>query len=110
MTWGVPLGPNNITNAYLVTKSILKAFDNEEIKSQGIWLEFLDIGNEPNLYNKNGLRAENYTVADYVDEYVDMCLASMYLRIASRWTEFAANLSVAAGLFNGEKTKFLIAS
>jgi hypothetical protein len=46
MTWGLNLGANNLSNAFNMAKSILKAFNSNEVKSKGIVLDFLEIGNE----------------------------------------------------------------
>lgn len=44
--------------------------DNDAVKGSGIWLEFLEIGNEPDFYGANGLRPSDWNVEDYVDESV----------------------------------------
>jgi hypothetical protein len=46
VTWGLNLGANNLTNAYLMAKSIIKAFNSAAVKNKGIVLDFLEIGNE----------------------------------------------------------------
>jgi hypothetical protein len=46
MTWGLNLGYNNLTNAYNMAKSIIKTFNSWDVKSKGIVLDFLEIGNE----------------------------------------------------------------
>ncbi|GLB40604.1 putative glycosyl hydrolase family 79 C-terminal beta domain [Lyophyllum shimeji] len=94
VTWGVNLGSNNITAAVLETRSIVKAFSSPEIKRAGIVLDYLEMGNEPDLYKNNGLRAKNYTSAQWVDD----------------WLRFARNVSAAAGLSPTSHTKFLGAS
>ncbi|KAG5641825.1 hypothetical protein DXG03_004144 [Asterophora parasitica] len=47
--WGVNLGSNNITAAVLETRSIVKAFSSPDIRAAGIVLDYLEIGNEPDL-------------------------------------------------------------
>lgn len=94
VTWGVNLGSNNITAAVLETRSIVKAFSSPEIRDAGIVLDYLEIGNEPDLYKNNGLRAKNYSTPQWVDE----------------WLQFAQNVSHAAGLSATSHTKFLGAS
>lgn len=42
--------------------------DSDAVKGSGIWLEHLEIGNEPDLYKNNGLRPSDWSVEDYVDE------------------------------------------
>ncbi|KAG6909980.1 hypothetical protein DXG01_013980 [Tephrocybe rancida] len=54
VTWGVNLGQNNLTAAVLETASIVKAFSSPQIKGAGIVLDYLEIGNEPDLYRNNG--------------------------------------------------------
>jgi hypothetical protein len=46
MIWGLNLGANNLTDAYLMAKSIFKAFSSSEVKSKGITLQFVELGNE----------------------------------------------------------------
>jgi hypothetical protein len=46
MTWGLNLGSNNLTAAYLMAKSIYKAFTSDTVKSKGIKLDFIELGNE----------------------------------------------------------------
>lgn len=65
--WGVNLGKQNLTAAVLEAASIIQAFSKNE---HGITLKYLEIGNEPDLYMNNGLRARNYDVTDYINEYV----------------------------------------
>ncbi|KAG6853789.1 hypothetical protein C0991_001378 [Blastosporella zonata] len=85
VTWGVNLGQNNITAAVLETASIVKAFSSREIQEAGIVLDYLEIGNEPDLYKNNGLRPSTYNL--------------------SQW-----NVSVAGNLSPTSHTKFLGAS
>ncbi|KAF9565353.1 glycoside hydrolase family 79 protein [Agrocybe pediades] len=92
--WGVNLGQNNITAAFLEAKSIVKAFASSAIRNAGITLDAIEIGNEPDLYKNNGLRSSSYTSTQYVQE----------------WTNFAANVSAAAGISSSSHTKFWGAS
>jgi hypothetical protein len=46
MIWGLNLGANNLTDAYLMAKSIFKAFSSSDVKSKGITLQFVELGNE----------------------------------------------------------------
>lgn len=70
MIWGVNLRDDNITAAYLETQAIVKAFDSSAVKAAGITLDFLEIGNEADLYVKNGGRKKPYGPAQYVTECV----------------------------------------
>lgn len=66
--WGVNLGANNLTAAYLVAQSITKAFDSPAIKNKGIVLDGMIIGNEPDLFPNNGHRAPTWGALQYIDE------------------------------------------
>lgn len=70
MTWGVGLGKDNLTSAYLNTNSIIKAFNSTSVKNASITLDYIEIGNEADLYTNNGLRAKstNFDVKQYVQE------------------------------------------
>lgn len=68
VTWGLNLGQNNITAAFLEAKSIVKAFSSPAIKRAGIVLDSIEIGNEANLYPSNGARPMTYTTSQYVKE------------------------------------------
>jgi hypothetical protein len=101
VTWGLNLGGNNITTVFLQTQSILRAFASSAVKNAGITLDFLEIGNEADLYNNNGrpvifdimlvlknligLRNSSYSVTNYVDESVMLLfllLLCLLLRLA----------------------------
>ncbi|KJA26227.1 glycoside hydrolase family 79 protein [Hypholoma sublateritium FD-334 SS-4] len=77
VSWGLNLGENNLTAAFLEAKSLAKAFSSSQIKNAGITLDAIEIGNEADLYSNNGLRASTYTSTQYVSE----------------WTTFANNVS-----------------
>ncbi|KAF8220113.1 glycoside hydrolase family 79 protein [Tricholoma matsutake] len=94
VTMGVNLGSNNITTAFLEARSIMAAFSSPAIRNAGIVLDFLEIGNEPDLYKNNGRRAITYSYTQYVKE----------------WITFATNVSAAASLSSTSTTKFLGAS
>ncbi|KAF8072145.1 glycoside hydrolase family 79 protein [Lyophyllum atratum] len=66
-------------------------------RDKGIVLDYLEIGNEPDLYQTNGLRATNYNTTQWPIDY-------------KRWLEFARSVSAAAGLSATSHTKFLGAS
>ncbi|PPQ64596.1 hypothetical protein CVT26_001994 [Gymnopilus dilepis] len=80
--WGLNFGKANLTAAYLSAQSILKAFASPAVKSAGIMLDGIEIGNEADLYAYNGLRQSTYTVMDYVNE----------------WTAFARNITESISL------------
>ncbi|CAA7267056.1 unnamed protein product [Cyclocybe aegerita] len=68
--WGLNLGQNNITSAFLNAKSLVKAFASPAIKDAGIKLDAIQIGNEADLYMNNGARPRTYNVTQYVKECV----------------------------------------
>ncbi|KAJ7178640.1 glycoside hydrolase family 79 protein [Mycena crocata] len=93
VTWGVNFGQLNLTAAVLEAKAIMDAFYSPPIEAAGVVLDYLEIGNEADLYKNNGLRASSYSSPTYVQE----------------WTAFASNISEAVQL-SSTSTKFLIGS
>lgn len=71
-----------MTVVFLETQAIVNAFASSAIQDAGITLDFLELGNEADLYNSNGLRASSYNVAQYTTE----------------WISFATNLTKTANL------------
>ncbi len=71
VTWGLNLGANNITNAVREAQSLVKAFKSQEMKSADVILDFIELGNEADLYRNNGLRPSNYSPVNYTAEYVN---------------------------------------
>lgn len=67
MTWGVNFGANNVTVAIAEAKSILKAFASSAVASSGVVLDFIEIGNEPDLYG-GGKRTGTWNVQTYVTQ------------------------------------------
>ena len=68
--WGVNLRDDNLTAAYLETKSIVKAFKSTAVMQAGITLDFLEIGNEADLYTHHGARQQPWGPTEYVKESV----------------------------------------
>ena len=69
MIWGVNFGQNNITAAYLEARAIKNAFSSSAVKAAGVTLDFIEIGNEADLYKSNGLRdPSTWTIQEYVKE------------------------------------------
>ncbi|KAJ7475659.1 glycoside hydrolase family 79 protein [Mycena latifolia] len=93
VTWGVNFGSFNITAAVLEAKAIMNAFYSPAFSPTGVTLDYLEIGNEADLYANNGLRPKSYNSSQYVQE----------------WTTFASNISEAVRL-STTKTKFLAGS
>ncbi|EGN99003.1 glycoside hydrolase family 79 protein [Serpula lacrymans var. lacrymans S7.3] len=89
--WGVNLGQYNITAAYLETKAMIEAFNTPAVKQAGITLDFIEVGNEADLYISNGARNSSWDPTEYI----------------SQWSTFAANVSDAAGLSPTSYTKFI---
>ncbi|KAJ7084186.1 ricin B lectin domain-containing protein [Mycena epipterygia] len=82
VTWGVNFGGANLTAVFLETQAILRAFASAAFTQAGITLDNLELGNEADLYNGNGLRASSYTVQQYTPQ----------------WITFATNLTTTANL------------
>ncbi|KAJ7475686.1 glycoside hydrolase family 79 protein [Mycena latifolia] len=82
VTWGVNFGGKNLTAVFLETRAIVSAFSSPAIRNAGITLDFLELGNEADLYKNNGLRASTYSVSQYAKE----------------WISFATNMSRTANL------------
>ena len=68
VVWGLNLGKNNITAAFLAATSLVKAFTLPAVKGAGIVLDGIELGNEPDLYANNGARDSNYDSQTYVKE------------------------------------------
>ncbi|KAJ7274489.1 glycoside hydrolase family 79 protein [Mycena haematopus] len=80
VTWGVNFGGKFAV--FLETKAIITAFASPALKNAGITLDFLELGNEADLYKNNGLRPSNYSVSQYTAE----------------WITFATNMTATANL------------
>ncbi|KAJ6607350.1 glycoside hydrolase family 79 protein [Mycena sp. CBHHK59/15] len=93
VTWGVNFGQSNITAAVLEATAIMNAFRSPALEAAGVVLDYLEIGNEADLYANNGLRPKTYTSSQYVQE----------------WTTFASNISEIVNLPKS-KTKLLVGS
>ncbi|KAJ8495443.1 hypothetical protein ONZ51_g1729 [Trametes cubensis] len=72
MTWGVNLGADNVTNAVNMAKAIVGAFRSWSVQASGVVLERIEIGNEADLYKNNGLRPSNWTVEEYVPDWISV--------------------------------------
>ena len=72
--WGLNLRDNNVTAAYLETQAIVQAFESSAVKSAGITLDFLEIGNEADLYVHNGGRMNSWGPTQYVPQCVTQIL------------------------------------
>ncbi|KAM5535520.1 hypothetical protein V8D89_010857 [Ganoderma adspersum] len=72
MTWGINLGANNVTNAVNMAKAIVRAFRTNAVKASGVVLDLLEVGNEADLFRNNGLRPSNWTVQDYVPNWISI--------------------------------------
>ncbi|KAJ8073455.1 hypothetical protein PM082_011731 [Marasmius tenuissimus] len=91
VSWGVNFGQKNLTATVLEARSIAEAFASPEISDAGIKLDFIEIGNEADLFSRNGFRPPNFTIAEYTTE----------------WIDFAQNVSDTAGINSTSYTKFL---
>jgi hypothetical protein len=68
MTFGLNFGKLDAQLAIEQTNGILGAFQSEAVRNAGVSLERIELGNEPNLYPNNGLRAREYSITEYVTE------------------------------------------
>jgi hypothetical protein len=73
--WGLNLGQNNLTAAFLEAKSLVEAFASPAVKNAGITLDAIEIGNEADLYMNNGAKPKTYTSTQYVKECVYLALS-----------------------------------
>ncbi|KAI0059203.1 hypothetical protein BV25DRAFT_1908823 [Artomyces pyxidatus] len=74
--WGVNFGQANLTAAFLETQAISKAFTSSAVKSAGITLAAIEIGNEADLYANNGARTSGWNL--------------------QKWETFASNVTATA--------------
>lgn len=72
MTWGVNFGADNVTNAVNMAKTIMRAFDSSAVKSSGVILDLIEIGNEADIYEFTGLRSSDWTVEKYVPDWISV--------------------------------------
>ncbi|KAH9936819.1 glycoside hydrolase family 79 protein [Epithele typhae] len=77
MVWGVNFGLDNATNAGNMARSIVQAFKSAAVLAAGVVLDRIEIGNEADLYSNNGLRAKNYSVNDYVPDWINIASAAV---------------------------------
>lgn len=68
--WGVNLRQYNLTAVYLETKALIQAFESPAVKANGVTLNFIEVGNEADLYYENGGRNSSWSVFEYVPQYV----------------------------------------
>ncbi|KAJ7212289.1 hypothetical protein GGX14DRAFT_622928 [Mycena pura] len=91
VVWGVNLLTQNMTAAVLEATSIKKAFDSPAMEAAGVTLEFVEIGNEPDLYaGKAGHTSSNWNLTAFV----------------AQWTAFATNVSNIGAVGPGSRPKF----
>ena len=70
VSWGVNFGRNNITTAVLQAQSIIRAFSSPSITETGIILDFLEIGNEADIYSLHGARDRStWNITEYINEF-----------------------------------------
>jgi hypothetical protein len=89
VVFGVNLGSNDTENALNMARSIVNAFDSTETKDKNISLTFLEVGNEGDLYNGNGLRPKNYTASEWIQDWTAVATnLSAELNLTERSTRF----------------------
>ncbi|KAI0029752.1 hypothetical protein K488DRAFT_79985 [Vararia minispora EC-137] len=67
--WGVNLGGGNLTALGLGATAIGVAFQSQAVNNAGVSLQAIEVGNEPDLYAKHGLRAQTFTIKQYVQQW-----------------------------------------
>ncbi|KAJ7684908.1 hypothetical protein DFH06DRAFT_1156865 [Mycena polygramma] len=72
----------------------MNVFSSPAFKAAEVTLDYLEIGNEADLYANNGLRSKSYSSSQYVQE----------------WTTFASNISLQVIQLSESGTKFLVGS
>ena len=92
MTWGINFGLDNATNARNMASSVLRAFSSAAVQAAGVVLDLFEIGassssdrfvvrfrrverfvgNESDQYKNNGFRPSNWTVQDYVADWISI--------------------------------------
>ncbi len=72
MTWGVNFGADNVTNAINMAKAIVRAFNTSAVEASGVVLDLIEVGNEVDIFKWNGLRPANWTVEDYVPDWISV--------------------------------------
>lgn len=72
MTWGVNFAADNATNAVNMAKAIVRAFQSTAVKTSGVVLDLIEVGNEADVYLFNGLRSSDWTVEEYVLEWISV--------------------------------------
>ncbi|KAF7327551.1 Glycoside hydrolase family 79 protein [Mycena kentingensis (nom. inval.)] len=92
-TVDVNFGQANITAAFLEARAIMDSFASPVFYARNISLDYLEIGNEPDLYMNNGARGRNYSSSQFIFE----------------WTTFANNISASVNLSRSD-TRFLVGS
>ncbi|TFY74559.1 hypothetical protein EWM64_g9455 [Hericium alpestre] len=63
--WGVNFGTDNLTAAFLETQAIVQAFTSPAMKTAGVTLQAMEIGNEADLYGNNGHRNSSFNAQQY---------------------------------------------
>jgi len=108
------MAERNLTAAYLQTRSIIKAFGSPQVRDAGIVLDYIAIGNEPDLYKPHGQRPKTYNVNQWVREYKSFTTTHHWFSKIDeniyRWRRFATNISATAGITPSSRTKLLGAS
>jgi hypothetical protein len=96
--WGVNFGENNLTAAFLEASAIADAFTSTAFQDASITLEAIEIGNESDLYTRNGVRNSSFNVQQYVTQYV-------YIFGASQGTQCSTCVLHIDGLHSPETSR-----
>jgi hypothetical protein len=66
MTFGVNLGGNTVSTAVNQAQAIMTAFQSSALVNAGITLDYIEIGNEADLYGGNGHRTGTWNIGTYM--------------------------------------------
>lgn len=69
MVWGLNLGSDSTSNAVAQVKAIMSTFASDgAATAAGVILDYIEIGNEADLYGSNGLRSSSWTFSQYLSQ------------------------------------------
>ncbi|EIN04315.1 hypothetical protein PUNSTDRAFT_108442 [Punctularia strigosozonata HHB-11173 SS5] len=72
MIVGVNLGANNPANAVTEASAIEAAFASLPASGADVELQYIEVGNEADLYTTNGLRPKSFNVAQYTQQWASV--------------------------------------
>ncbi|KAF8513917.1 glycoside hydrolase family 79 protein [Hysterangium stoloniferum] len=102
MIWGVNFGSDNATNAANMAKSVMAAFSSKAAKDAQVQLDFIEVGNEADLYRKpnHARRPTNWTEEDYVTDWIN--IATAVIDAAALQASQASAVGLQGAAFGGQ--------